>query len=330
MSIRSASSVVGILALVLVAHGLVLHGVRGQGDTPQEPSGGPSPALPERVEVAGVENLFRLSPRLYSGGQPDGRAGFEALKGLGIRTIISVDGARPDAEAARRLGLRYVHLPVGYDGIPRGQAVRLVKAMKDLPGPVFVHCHHGKHRGPAAAALCGVAAEGWKRDQARAWLERAGTDPKYRGLFASVERFAPPTPEELDRVVAGDLPERAEMPGLVEAMVKIDEHWDRLKAVEKAGFRTPQDHPDIDPPHEALLLAERFREQSRHEQAGGDEFARLMADAGRDSEALEAALRRYGKAPSPAAKREAEAAYTRAGRSCSACHARHRDNRRGG
>jgi protein tyrosine phosphatase (PTP) superfamily phosphohydrolase (DUF442 family) len=283
---------------------------------------------PERVEVAGVENLFRLSLRLYSGGQPEGRAGFEALKRLGVRTIVSVDGARPDVETARSLGLRYVHLPVGYDGIPRDQAVRLVKAMKDLPGPVFIHCHHGMHRGPAAAALCGMATEGWGQGQARAWLERAGTDPKYKGLFATVDRFVLPTPEDLDRVAQGDLPERAEVPGLVEAMVKIDEHWDNLKAVEKAGFRTPQGHPDIDPPHEALLLAEQYRERSRHEDARGEEFARMLADAERDATALEEALRRYGEAPSPAARQAAEAAFTRAGRSCSSCHVRYRDNRR--
>jgi protein tyrosine phosphatase (PTP) superfamily phosphohydrolase (DUF442 family) len=329
MSIRFAWGVVGILALVLFAPGLVRTGVRGQASAPPASPGGVPATPPERVEVAGVENLFRLGPRLYSGGQPEGPAGFEALKRLGVRTIVSVDGARPDVEAARRLGLRYVHLPVGYGGIPRDQAVRLVKAMRDLPGPVFVHCHHGKHRGPAAAALCGMASEGWGRGQARAWLERAGTDPKYRGLFGSVEGFVPPTPEELGRVAPADLPERAEVPGLVEAMVKIDEHWDNLKAVEKAGFRTPEGHPDIDPPHEALLLAERYREQYRHEQARGEEFARLMAGAGRDATALEAVLRRYGEAPSPAARGEVEAAYSRAGRSCSACHARHRDDLRG-
>src|SRR4051812_43585744 len=50
-------------------------------------------ALPERLKVVGIENVYRLSPRLYSGGQPEGRAGFSALKRLGIRTLISVDGA---------------------------------------------------------------------------------------------------------------------------------------------------------------------------------------------------------------------------------------------
>ena len=169
------------------------------------------PAAPERLDIRGVENAYRLSPRLYSGGDPHGAEALAALKGLGIRTLISVDGAAPDVEAARKLGLRYVHLPIGYDGVPREQAVKLVKAMKTLPGPVYVHCHHGKHRGPAAAAVCGLATEGWTEEQALAWLERAGTSPDYRGLYASAREFVPPTAEELGR--AGDeLPERAAGP----------------------------------------------------------------------------------------------------------------------
>ena len=29
----------------------------------------------------------------------------------------------------------------------------LARAARTLPGPIFVHCHHGMHRGPAAAAV---------------------------------------------------------------------------------------------------------------------------------------------------------------------------------
>src|SRR5262245_9913950 len=66
--------------------------------------------VPERLEIRGIENTFRLGPRLYSGGDPHGAEALAALKALGVRTIISVDGATPDVETARKLGLRYVHL----------------------------------------------------------------------------------------------------------------------------------------------------------------------------------------------------------------------------
>lgn len=283
-------------------------------------------SVPSRIEVRGIENVFQLSPKLYSGGQPEGVASFEALKALGVRTIVSVDGAAPDVENARKLGLRYVHLPVGYDGIPREQAVRLVKAVDTLPGPVFVHCHHGKHRGPAAAALAGIAREGWTREQAVDWMKQAGTSPDYTGLFASVREFTAPTARELDRV-RGPLPERADVPGLVASMVRIDQRWDNLKAVREAGFRSPPGHPDVDPPHEALQLAEGFRELSRLDASTkkGLDFVRRLEQSERHANALHAALLEFRNDPTDSAREKAAAAFVQAGKSCTTCHTRYRD-----
>ncbi|MFO0958555.1 MAG: hypothetical protein U0800_14190 [Isosphaeraceae bacterium] len=281
---------------------------------------------PKRIAIGGIENTFRLSPRLYSGGDPRGAEGLQALKKLGIRTIISVDGAAPDVEAARILGLRYVHLPVGYDGIPREQAVKLIRALQSLPGPFYVHCHHGKHRGPAAAALCGISAEGWSKPDALAWMATAGTSADYRGLYESASKFETPTAEELGRV-GDDLPELAEIPAIVDLMVRVDERWDCLKASQTAGFRAPPNRPDIDPPHEALQLVELYRELARlpEAQGRGPVFLKAAEAAGRDATALEEALRYLGKAPNADATRRAETAFQAASKACAACHSAHRD-----
>lgn len=312
----------------LISLGMLVLVLAGAGQDQPGPQGGQG--SPEPIQAQGIDNLYRLSPRLYSGSQPEGEAGFETLKRLGIGTIISVDGSRPEVEAARRLGLRYIHLPFGYDGIPRDQAVKLVKAVEDATGPVFVHCHHGKHRGPAAAAVCGLATEGWDKEQARAWLEEAGTDPSYRGLFASVAGFEPPSAEELGRVGPADLPERAEVPDLVETMVAIDHLWDHLKAIQAAGFRVPPAQPDLDPPHEALMLVEQFREARRlpESSARGPEFEQLLSSAEQSACDLEAALRRDAANPSLSVPAETEAAFVRAGKSCTHCHQRFRDDQR--
>ena len=119
-----------LLGILLVSLAAGQHERRPTSRPRPRPGRGPGAA-----DIRGIENVFRLSPRLYSGGDPHGAEAFAALKALGIKTIISVDGATPDVEAARKLGLRYVHLPIGYDGVPREQAVRIVKAVKTLPGP---------------------------------------------------------------------------------------------------------------------------------------------------------------------------------------------------
>jgi len=301
---------------------------RGQDQREVAPGAGVPVPPGERVEVGGVPNLYRLSPRLYSGGQPEVEGGLASLKRLGIGTIISVDGALPQVEEARRLGIRYVHLPVGYDGLPREQVVDLIRAVRTLPGPVFVHCHHGKHRGPTAAAVCGMATEGWSKERARLWMERAGTSPDYRGLFATVEGFREPTPEELAARVT-TLPERAKVPALVTMMVRIDETFDHLKLAQKAGFRAPLSHPDLDPPHEALMLVELLREVRRHHEASakGEEFLRQVGESERQAAELQRNLRGLDTAHSTGIRERAEAAFMGVGKGCTSCHARFRDNR---
>jgi protein tyrosine phosphatase (PTP) superfamily phosphohydrolase (DUF442 family) len=178
--------------------------------------GASDPAVP-------IHNYRRLSPRIVRGAQPVGDGDFAFLAAEGVRTIVTVDGAQPDVEGARRHGLRYVHVPIGYDGIPADKAAALVKAFRSLEGPFFVHCHHGKHRGPAACALGRMAIEGVGAEEAVAEMRDAGTDPKYRGLYAVPASYREPTAEEFAAV--GPLPERAPVPELRAAMVALDVNW---------------------------------------------------------------------------------------------------------
>lgn len=223
--------------------------------------------------------------------------------------------------------MSYVHLPIGYDGVPRDQAVRMVKALKTLPGPVYVHCHHGIHRGPAAAAVCGIASEGWSPGRAADWLRIAGTSADYRGLHASVRDFTTPTAEELE-AVGPELPERSEVPGLVQMMVKVDERWDALKTIQKAGYKPPADRPDVDPAAEALQLLELYRESSRlpESRSKGDAFLREISAAEDAASTLYEAMAEHGRRPSPDTLGKLEASLAAAGKSCKSCHRPYRDN----
>ena len=113
-----------------------------------------------------VHNLFRATTNVFSGNSPDSDAAFAEIAKLGVKTIISVDGGKPDVELARKHGLRYIHLPIGYDGVPANRVAELVKAAQSSHGPLYVHCHHGRHRGPAAVAVICQATVGWTTNQA--------------------------------------------------------------------------------------------------------------------------------------------------------------------
>lgn len=280
------------------------------------------PAAPGVVPLrsTNLHNVFAVTTNFFSGSSPEEDAAFAELARLGVKTIISVDGARPDAEAARRHGLRYVHLPIGYDRVPTNRVVELVKAAQTLPGPFYLHCHHGKHRGPAALAVMCAATAGWTTNQADAWLRQAGTAPDYGGLYRSAHEFRLPEAAALARV--SELPEVAKTSSLVEAMVAIDEHFVRLKSAQKTAWREVPGQPDATPAHEATLLWEQFRELLR-----ADDTARRSADYGSRLAGAERVTGRFRAllrdGPADAATRDA--AFQAVGKTCAACHKKFRD-----
>jgi protein tyrosine phosphatase (PTP) superfamily phosphohydrolase (DUF442 family) len=213
------------------------------------------------VEIAGIHNAFRVTDRIYSGSQPERDVDFAALAKLGVKTIVSVDGSKPDVETAHKYGLRYVHLPFGYDGVPTNRVAELYKLSTEVSGPFFVHCHHGLHRGPTAVAVMCEAAEGWTPTKAEAWLKQAGTAPDYPGLYRATRDFKTPTGEQLAAIK--EYPEITQPTSLVETMVEIDSHFDWLKKSQKAVWKTPPGHADISPAHEATILWEQLKEMAR-------------------------------------------------------------------
>jgi cytochrome c556 len=122
--------------------------------------------------------------------------------------------------------------------------------------------------------------------------------------------------------VSADFPETAEVTALAQFMVGIDERWDRMKAVREAKWSVPAAHPDVDPPHEALQLAEQYHEAGRLPAVTErpEEFRRWLAEAEEDGKRLEAALRRK-PADAPAAEQQ----FQRLAASCTQCHRKYRD-----
>lgn len=81
-----------------------------------------------------VNNSFRLGKKIISGSCLYGEAGSRVLAQQGVKTIISMDGARPDEKIAKKFGMRYVHIPVTYSGITRAQSLSIARAVRDLQG----------------------------------------------------------------------------------------------------------------------------------------------------------------------------------------------------
>ncbi|MCH2182402.1 MAG: hypothetical protein MK108_10390 [Mariniblastus sp.] len=282
-------------------------------------------AVPSRLgplTKQGLPNLHQICPGVYSGGQPEGATGFASLAELGVKRVISVDGARPKLELASRFALSYVHLPQGYGGVPPGHARKLAKALQSAGSPVYVHCHSGQHRAPAAAAVACVGLDWISVRRARRFLEQAGTSPRYQGLYRSVDEAKPFSVETL-RQTSDEFPSFAPAAPVVESMVKMEQHFDTLQQLLNRGGGPPADQPDLNLAHQALLLEEKLAELLRNEPMPRTEYGQLMAQAEESARQLRLKVNQGAGATLPVdeVKRLVEGVR----KNCQDCHRTFRD-----
>ncbi|MBI4915293.1 MAG: protein tyrosine phosphatase family protein [Acidobacteria bacterium] len=109
-------------------------------------------SLPVKLtDLEGFERTICRDGRVFIAGQPT-EAALERLKGLGVTAVVNLrtpkemaDRAQvpyDEAAAAARLGLEYVHIPLGGADFPyTPEAVdRFAAVLVAHPGPVLLHC----------------------------------------------------------------------------------------------------------------------------------------------------------------------------------------------
>lgn len=202
--------------------------------------------LPEAkpIESEHLHNVYRLSERIVSGAEPEGETAFAQIAAMGVKTILSVDGKAPDSETASKHGLRYVHVPIRYKGIESDELLAISKTFRELDGPFYVHCFHGQHRGPAAAAVGRVILDGVSRAQAIAEMRQwCGTSKKYEGLYGVIAFGAVPSEAETARF-AFDFAPAHRFAGTRAAMVEMSRSFETLESLAKNEWRPLAEHPD--------------------------------------------------------------------------------------
>ncbi|MEZ6125736.1 MAG: hypothetical protein R3C49_21530 [Planctomycetaceae bacterium] len=315
------------LVLLFAASPMVVTSYAQQADAPPPEVAVPEAGdFPRKLQTSHLVNPVQLNDRVISGGLPDGEAAFRELYALGVRTMISVDGAKPDWATAERCGLRYIHLPHGYNGISTQRILELARAVHDAEGVVFIHCHHGKHRSPAAAGAACVAAGMLTAQRAVAVLELAGTSPSYRGLYETVRDTKTVSVAELDAVDV-NFRRVSQIPPMAESMVELEHTFDLLQKIADNDWQ-PLPNTRTDAAHEALLLREHYTEllRTEHVLRCSPAFREQLTVAERTAESLHSELAGQSNPPESESKVRAKSLLLRLRSQCRSCHQEFRDS----
>ena len=279
----------------------------------------PPLAATKAEHLPGLHNVVAYATDVIGGGQPEGEEGLVTLKGMGIQTVVSVDGATPDVANAEKLGLRYVHLPISYDTVTPERQQQLAQVLANCAGPIYVHCHHGKHRSAAALATALVGTGALTPDAAKARMQVSGTAKEYTGLWQAVEQAKPLDAAAL-RADASSFPSVMKVTGLVATMAEIDAVIDLVKQAKDAGWKAPADHPDLVASKETARLAKLFAAltDDAESKAFPADYQQKLQQSIAASAALDAAVRGNDAIG-------ADQQLAALSKGCKACHATYRD-----
>jgi protein tyrosine/serine phosphatase len=97
------------------------------------------------------------------------------LEQMGIRSIINLRMKDSDNRKVAATGLNHIHLPMKAQSVTYEDVVRTMKAIRDAPQPVLIHCRRGSDRTGCMVAFYRIVFLDWSKEKA---IE-AFLDPKY-------------------------------------------------------------------------------------------------------------------------------------------------------
>ena len=114
-----------------------------------------------------IPQVTEVTPELWRGAEPDDVV-LAALAKNGCKTVIDLRMKDQTAEAiaVRKLGLKYVHIPLGYFAPGRPAVEKFLQITTDPAAqPVFVHCRQGKDRTGVLVGIYRSVVQHWDFDQ---------------------------------------------------------------------------------------------------------------------------------------------------------------------
>jgi tyrosine-protein phosphatase SIW14 len=120
-----------------------------------------------------LENLFRVCADLYRSEQP-GAGDVADLHALGIRSVLTLRDHPDGGKLKAGDGFECLQVPMRAGKVDRVQLAEALRAIRDAPKPVLIHCWHGSDRTGVVVAAYRIVFEQWSHERAIDELKNGG------------------------------------------------------------------------------------------------------------------------------------------------------------
>lgn len=148
--------------------------------------------LAASIAAPSISNFDIVSEGLWRGAAPSNQA-LQKLQESGVKTIVDLrmagPGAAEEANNAKKLGIKYIHIPLGFMGPSLFKVAQFLNIVNDPANqPVFVHCRYGADRTGALVAVFRVIHDHWSFNQAYSEMRSHHFKPWLASLKRMVAR----------------------------------------------------------------------------------------------------------------------------------------------
>lgn len=133
-----------------------------------------------------LRNFYKLDDKVYRSAQPD-RKGFQELKALGFRSVLSFRDHHGDEKDAKGLGLTLHRVKMEAGEIEDGQVAEALRIITTAKGPVLIHCWHGSDRTGLVSAMYRILYQNWSREEAIEEMVKGGYG--YHSLYRNIPEY---------------------------------------------------------------------------------------------------------------------------------------------
>ena len=120
----------------------------------------------QSINIDGVPNLHRVTDSLYRSAQPTAQ-GMKNLKGMGIKTVVSLRSFNSDRDEIGTTELGYERISMKAWRPEHNEAIRFLQiASNPERCPILVHCKKGADRTGTMIAIYRIAVQDWTKEEA--------------------------------------------------------------------------------------------------------------------------------------------------------------------
>jgi protein tyrosine/serine phosphatase len=157
----------------------------------------------QKLEVAGIQNCYRVTTSLYRGAQPTAQ-GMTRLKAMGVKTVVNLRAWHSDKDKETGTGLKSVRFEMDPWRGDTEEVIQFLKVVTDTNNlPAFVHCKRGADRTGMMCAMYRIAVCGWTKPEAIAEMKKGGFG--FNPVWQNLVRF-------VDKADVADIKRRAGLP----------------------------------------------------------------------------------------------------------------------